>query len=359
MKKNTVLLIFVCVFALVLFGSCLRDTVEISETAGVGRETLPSGNETNAPAESDTAYAPPPLDNQTDSETKEPDTTHAPSADPSSMWSFSNGKYVYNIPTPVRDLSDLSDINATPRTLFEDQGDDTTGSWYPGSAVRDLVTGEVTYKWDRYKSTLDLIEKYNGIYRGDSEKKVCYLTFDSGYELGYTTLLLDALKEKNCPATFFLVGHYYRTETELVNRMIDEGHIIGNHTINHYNMTTVSAETFISEIEAVEREIREMYPNAMPLRYWRPPMGACNEWVLKMADKMGIVTVMWSFAYYDYDPDNQPTYEAALEKAKKGLHNGAVYLFHTESATNAAIMGELIDWIRAQGYEILPLCDIK
>ncbi len=357
MRKFTALLVLLCMIGSLVMTACLRE-VPISENAGVGRETGGSA-ETNAPEESDTVYSPPPLDNDTETEATEAPTVTPPAASTDSMWSYENGKYTYDIPAPARNLSDLSDINSTPRTLFEDQGDDATGSWYPGSVVRDLVTGEVTYNWDRYQSTKDLIEKYNGIYRGDETEKVCYLTFDSGYELGYTTLLLDTLKEKNCPATFFLVGHYYRTEKELVNRMIDEGHIVGNHTINHYNMTTVSAETFIEEIETVEREIAEMYPNAMQLRYWRPPMGACSEWVLKMADKMGLVTVMWSFAYYDYDPDNQPTYEVALNKAKSGLHNGCVYLFHTESATNAAMLGELIDWIRAQGYEIRPICDIK
>ena len=362
--KKSLLIIIAAAIAASTFTSCLRDAGTIDEGDGIGRDS--SGGEISTPAqtddpdESETLYNPPPVDNQTEDATNEPE-TDAPivNVDGGKTWSVVNGKYVYNIPAPTRDMSDLSDINSTPRTLFADQGDDATGSWYPGKTVRDLTTGEVTYVWDRYQSTQDLIEKYDGIYRGDEERKVCYLTFDSGYELGYTTKLLDTLKEKNCPATFFLVGHYYRTETELVNRMIDEGHIIGNHTINHYNMTQVSAETFISEIETVEREIAELYPNANGLRYWRPPMGACNEWVLKIADKMGLSTVMWSFAYYDYDVDNQPTVEEALEKAKAGLHNGCVYLFHTESATNAEMMGELIDWIRSQGYEILPICDIK
>ena len=143
------------------------------------------------------------------------------------------------------------------------------------------------------------------------------------------------------------------------DRMIDEGHILGNHTVNHKNMTQVSKETFVDELEGVEDLIKEKFPDAEPLHYWRPPMGACNEWVLKLADKMDYHTVMWSWAYYDYDVNNQPDPADALAKAKNGLHPGVVYLFHTESTTNAAILGDLIDWIRAQGYEILPLCDIN
>ncbi|MBQ4097481.1 MAG: polysaccharide deacetylase family protein [Clostridia bacterium] len=362
--KKTVLLVICAALVLSTFTSCLRDAGTIDDDAGVGRDPgqidVGTGDPVEDPTESDTSYAPPPLDNQTGDATDEP-ATDAPVVDEPTgkMWNVVGGRYVYNIPKPTRDLSDLSDIYATPKTLFADQGKDTTGSWYPGKTVRDPQTGEVTYSWDRYQSTKDLIEKYNAIYRGDEERKVCYLTFDCGYELGYTSILLDTLKEKNCPATFFLVGNYYRDEPELVNRMINEGHIIGNHTIKHPNMTTVSAERFIEELETVEREIAAQFPNANPLRYWRPPMGAANEWVLKLADKMGLVTVMWSFAYYDYDTNNQPTVEAALEKSMAGLHNGCVYLFHTESSTNAAMMGQLIDQIRAAGYEILPLCDIK
>ena len=362
--KKAVLLMITAALVVSTFSSCLRDAGVIDDDAGIGRDTGKVEIGTDEPDESDTLYTPPPVDNQTEGTTSEPPTSEPETDAPivnvgGKMWSLVGGRYIYNIPKPTRDMRDLSDINSTPKTLFADQGDDATGSWYPGKTVRDPQTGVVTYPWDRYQSTKDIIEKYNGIYRGDEERKVCYLTFDCGYELGYTSLLLDTLKEKNCPATFFLVGNYYRDEPELVNRMINEGHIIGNHTIKHPNMTQVSAERFIDELETVEREIAAQFPNANPLRYWRPPMGAANEWVLKLADKMGLVTVMWSFAYYDYDTNNQPTVESALEKSMAGLHNGCVYLFHTESSTNAAMMGQLIDQIRAAGYEILPICDIK
>ena len=197
MNKATLRVLAMLIVLSMVLTSCLRDAGDISDNAGVGRET----GRTEAPSddssgESDTAYTPPPLDNGTDEPATDAPVVNIPDG---KMWDFVGGKYVYNIPKPARDLSDLSDINATPRTLFADQGDDTTGSWYPGKTERNLETGEVKYVWDRYQSTQDLIEKYNAIYRGDSEKKVCYLTFDSGYELGYTTLLLDTLKEKNCP----------------------------------------------------------------------------------------------------------------------------------------------------------------
>ncbi len=359
MKKLSVRVFAAMLCALAVFTSCLRQTSNISDNVGVGRDTKdssesPHSTDSENDSDSGNSYTPPPLDNHTDTDSESLDLTS-----PVSVWELKDGVFTYNIPMPVRDLSDLSDIKSASTALFEDQGNDTTGSWFFGKVERNLETGEVTYVWDRYKSTLDAIDEYGGIYRGSSEEKVCYITFDCGYENGYTGKILDTLEAKNVPAIFFLTGHYMRTEEELVNRMIDEGHLIGNHTVNHKNMTDVSAETFIYEIETFENEFYEKYPNGQPLKYYRPPMGACNEWSLKMADKMDICTVMWSFAYYDYDVENQPEVSVALEKAKKGLHNGCVYLFHTESSTNTAMLGDLIDWIRDQGYEILPICEIK
>lgn len=356
---SVVMALILC-FSVVLT-SCLREAGDISDDAGVGR--YPDGD--SDPSDSDVDLPPENGDDEpdsgSDSESEdEPDSEiDNPPAVSGALWSYSNGKYTYNFPPHNRNISDLSDMYSASRDLFEDQGNDLTGSWFPGKFVRNLTTGEVVCEWDRWPSTLKALEDYNGIYRGDLDEKVCYITFDCGYELGYTTLLLDTLKEKNVPAIFFLVSNYLRDEKELVDRMVNEGHLIGNHTMNHKNMTQVDVETFISEIEGFEKMYTQAYPNAPTLRYYRPPMGACNEWCLKMAQKMGIYTVMWSFAYGDYDPNNQPDPAYALELAKSRLYNGCVYLFHTESSTNAAILGDLIDWIRAQGYEILPICNIK
>ncbi len=352
------------VFALcaVILTSCLRDTAEISSSSGIGRENVPE-KETNESAESaessesesesnesdSESYTPPPLDKNDDESTTS-----------EISWEMKDGIAVYSI--PERDdsgLSTISEMNSFSTALFEDQGDDLTGSWYFGKTSYDLSTGEVTYVWDRSASTLAALDEYNGIYRGDESRKTCYITFDCGYEYGLTDDILDILKEKQVPSIFFMTGHYVKSETELIQRMLEEGHLIGNHTVNHTNLTQISAEKFVEEMEGLEELFFDKFPNAQPMIYMRPPQGACNEWVLKMADKMGYRTVMWSWAYYDYDPENQPEPSAALEKAKNGLHPGVIYLFHTESATNVAILPDLIDWIRSQGYEILPICDIK
>lgn len=376
MMKQLKILLALTVAALLL-SSCLRDAAKVDKNSGIGRENVPSetknaDTETGTESETtrdtettsdtsetkasgETEYTPPPLDKK-DEETTSDNTSSTDGI----SWSEKNGKYTYSF--PPRDesgLATLSEMDSTSTALFDDQGDDLTGSWYFGKTSYDEATGEATHSWDRSQTTLDLMNKYGGIYRGDETRKVCYLTFDCGYEYGPTKDILDTLKEKEVGAIFFLTGAYVKSEEDLVRRMIDEGHILGNHTVNHKNMTQVSKETFVDELEGVEDLIKEKFPDAQPLHYWRPPMGACNEWVLKLADKMDYHTVMWSWAYYDYDVNNQPEYSEALAKAKNGLHPGVVYLFHTESTTNAAILGELIDWIRAQGYEILPLCDIN
>ena len=184
-----------------------------------------------------------------------------------------------------------------------------------------------------------------------------YFTFDCGYENGWTEPILDVLKEKNVPGMFFLVGHYVDTADTVIRRMIDEGHLLGNHTNNHPDLTTVDAETFIKELTDLEDKVKEKFPDAPPMRYMRPPEGACNEWSLAMAQKMDYTTVLWSWGHHDWVEDDQPDPASALEKAKQGLHPGAVYLFHCVGSTNPAILGDLIDYIRAEGYEIHPLCD--
>ena len=371
MKKYKKLAIL-SVLAAVLLTSCLRESesVKINKDNGIVRDKTRIKNEsvetetdtdtekaddkteTETKKGEETEYTPPPLDKKEETETESTASVIS--------WEEKDGVYTYSF--PERDdsgLDTLSEMDSTSTALFDDQGDDLTGSWYFGKTNYDESTGEVSYVWDRSQTTIDTVKKYGGIYRGDETRKVCYLTFDCGYEYGPTSDILDTLKEKDVAAIFFLTGAYVKSEEDLVRRMIDEGHILGNHTVNHQNMTQVTKETFVEELEGVENLIKERFPDAQPLHYWRPPMGACNEWVLKLADKMDYHTVLWSWAYYDYDTANQAEPSEALAKAKNGLHPGVVYLFHTESTTNAAILGDLIDWIRGQGYEILPICDIN
>ncbi len=326
----------------VLLTACGKPKVWLDETAGVLRDPNPATTETTEPNADDTSAeteATPPA---------------AAAVEPSAK--LENGKYVYSIPEPDRSgLSDLSAIKAMSRGAFPDANGGT--DWYPGKFERNLSTGEVKTVWDRSAETLSILDKYGAIYRKNEEEKVVYFTFDLGYENGWTEPILDVLKEKNVPGLFFVVGHYVETAPQIIKRIYDEGHLVGNHTYNHINAAKpdVTEEKFIEELQLLEDALKKNFPDAPPTVYYRPGYGACNEWSLAVAEKMGLTTVLWSWAHYDYVETDQPDVAAALEKAKKGLHNGAVYLFHCVGSTNPAMLGDLIDYIRAEGYEIRPM----
>lgn len=335
--------------------ACVKHPVKPSQY-GVGRDVVLNAAKQNAEGGNINGEN---AGNNSEEETKSDKTTNI-NADTAiggaPSYTIENGKYVYTIPAPDRSgLADLSDVNAMSRALFSDSGNAT--SWYAGKTERDLTTGEVTYLWDRAADTLALLDEYGAIYRRHTDQKVVYFTFDCGYENGWTDPILDVLKEKNVPGIFFLVGHYVDTADSQIRRMIDEGHLLGNHTNNHPDLTTVDAQTYIKELTELEDKIKDKFPDAPPMRYMRPPEGACNEWSLAMAQKMDYIPVLWSWGHYDWVENDQPDPASALEKAKKGLHPGAVYLFHCVGSTNPAILGDLIDYIRGEGYEIRPLCD--
>lgn len=333
----------------VILASCADEKpASISDSSGVGRDV--SGTV-------DTSVVDPNPD-ETDAPTPPP-TVENPYEKGSTSWDIVNGKYTYYF--GERDdsgLATISQLYSAARTNLPDQPDGY--DWFFGPSTYDESTGEAKPgAWDRYDSTIEIIEQYGGIYRGDESRKVCYLTFDCGYEYGTTSKILDTLKAKNVPAIFFVTGHYVDEQYDLMKRMLDEGHIIGNHTVNHKKMSVISGEEFVKELNDLEAKFMAKFPDAQPMHYFRPPSGSCNDWLFKMSDAMGYKTVMWSWTYYDYDTNNQLPVADALAKAKSGLHPGAVYLFHAESQTNVDMLSDLIDWIRAQGYELLPICDIE
>lgn len=198
-----------------------------------------------------------------------------------------------------------------------------------------------------------LIDKYNGIAMGNNEEKVIYLTFDLGYEAGYTSKILDTLKEKNVQGTFFITAHYLNTTSDLVERMINEGHIVGNHTVNHKSMPDLSDEEIKNELMKLNQAVYEKFGYEM--KYMRPPRGEFSERTLKITENLGFKTVMWSFAYVDWKEDSQPSYDEALDIIKSNFHNGEIMLLHATSKTNSEIMGQIIDEARKQGYEFKSL----
>lgn len=204
-------------------------------------------------------------------------------------------------------------------------------------------------------ATADFLKQYDAYYIGNTEEKKVYLTFDAGYENGYMSQILDALKKNDVKATFFVVSTFMKTNPELVKRMVDEGHIVGNHTMTHPNMSKMSTmEDFKSEIEPIEEMYKEITGEEMK-KFYRPPQGVYSELNLQMAKELGYKTIFWSLAYVDWYQDKQPSKDEAFNKLIPRLHNGAIILLHSTSKTNAEILDELIQKIKAEGYEFSTL----
>ena len=202
------------------------------------------------------------------------------------------------------------------------------------------------------------LRRYDAVYLGDTNDKVLYLTFDAGYENGCTAQILDVLKAHNAKAAFFVVGNYLETAPELVQRMADEGHLVGNHTWHHYDMSRIAEEqAFSAELTRVEEKYRELTGQAMK-KYYRPPQGVYSEENLRMAQALGYRTVFWSLAYVDWLQDDQPTAEEAFSKLLPRTHPGAIVLLHSTSATNAAILDDLLTRWEEAGYRFGSLEEI-
>ncbi|MBE6984741.1 MAG: delta-lactam-biosynthetic de-N-acetylase [Ruminococcaceae bacterium] len=195
-----------------------------------------------------------------------------------------------------------------------------------------------------------ILSKYDAAYLGDTSEKTIYLTFDAGYENGCTEKILDILKKHNIKAAFFLVGNYLEQNPDLVKRMVAEGHLVGNHTYHHWDMSKLSdMESFRAEIESLEQLYTQLTGEQMQ-KFYRPPQGIYSEENLKMAQELGYKTVFWSLAYVDWLNDDQPTSEEAFSKLIPRIHNGAVVLLHSTSQTNAMILDELLTRWESLGY---------
>lgn len=198
--------------------------------------------------------------------------------------------------------------------------------------------------------SIDFQQKYGqyDAYFIGAEEKTLYLTFDEGYENGYTAAILDTLKEKQVPAVFFITGDYLDKEPELVGRMIAEGHAVGNHSENHPSFPDISTAEQQTEITTLSDKMQQQFQYTMTL--FRPPCGEFSEQVLATVQQMGYKSVFWSFAYKDWDADGGMGADAALQKTVGALHDGAIYLLHAVSPDNAAMLPDFIDAARAAGY---------
>lgn len=216
--------------------------------------------------------------------------------------------------------------------------------------------GNATDSMNRPTDAVNCEAKYSklgGLFIGDAEHKRLWLTFDEGYENGYTAKILDILKEKNVRAVFFVTLDYAERNPELIRRMIDEGHTVGNHTCTHPSLPECSAEKQREELSRLHEYIRQNFSYDMYVM--RPPKGEFSEQVLISAKELGYTTVLWSFAYPDWDVSHQPDAAFAYNKITSKTHNGAVYLLHAVSETNTKILGKVIDYWHDNGYIITPM----
>ena len=202
-----------------------------------------------------------------------------------------------------------------------------------------------------------VLEENSGIALGNSESKTIYMTFDEGYEAGYTNQILEILKENDVKATFFLTAHYINTQEELVKQMIEEGHIIGNHTVNHKSMSSLTEEEIKKEVMDLHQSVYEKFGYEM--KYIRPPKGEFSEKTLQVTNSLGYKTVMWSFAYEDWNEQKQPDEEKAKEKILKNLHNGEIMLLHGNSKTKTNILDSVIKEAKNMGYEFKSLDEFE
>ncbi|MDF2540561.1 MAG: putative rane protein [Herbinix sp.] len=207
-------------------------------------------------------------------------------------------------------------------------------------------------------ATADELKKYDAYFIGNTKEKVIYLTFDAGYENGYTATILDALKKHNVSATFFLVGNYLTTSPDLVQRMVAEGHTVANHTYNHPDMTNITGmDSFRKEIEDLERIYKDITGQDL-VKFYRPPRGKYSVNNLTMAKELGYKTFFWSLAYVDWYNDKQPSKEEAFNKLLGRIHPGAIVLLHSTSKTNSCIMDELLTKWEEMGYTFGKLEDL-
>lgn len=249
-------------------------------------------------------------------------------------------------PTPSPVVTEVPEPGDIPSTLSNEK----ISSWQPGTNKEHRVPIMNT----KYKSLLD---KYDGYYVGDTSQKVIYLTFDEGYENGYTSSILDTLKKCDVKAAFFVTRPYIKSHPELVKRMAAEGHIVGNHTNTHPVLPTISNEKVIDEIKSTADYFQQVTGAKMPL-FFRPPEGVWSERTLYITKSLGYKTILWSMAYADWDINKQPGKDAACRFVDTYYHNGAILLLHAVSKSNAQALEDIINNLKAKGYRFAPLTEL-
>lgn len=332
MKRNKSLLLIIAVLILVLLFLIALSTVLSAGKSDAGT-TTGSSNTTPSTHPTQTETEPTSSTGPSDPEPTEPT---PPATEPPPPPTDPNKEYIGNLYT--REQLEAMDTK--------------TYTYGPGVASNG----------NRPEIPLDL-QNYYGKYNGNfiaPDNGNIYLTFDCGYEYyakdeqgnqyRVTERILDVLKEKNVKAVFFITMSFAKNQSDLVRRMIDEGHTVGNHSYNHLVMSDLTIDKMVYEVMSVHEYVLEHYNYEMTL--FRPPTGAYSTQSLAVLQSLGYKNVHWSFAYVDWETDNQPTEENALNTIKSRVHSGAIYLLHTVSTTNAKVLDDAINFFRAEGYNL-------
>ena len=268
--------------------------------------------------------------------------------------------YVENIINRFTEVSEADELS--PDTLAPKRGNHSPKTERDVSTSTGASNGwycKHTQNGERpsIPSEMSYLTKHNGYFLGEDEK-VIYLTFDAGYENGNIEKILDTLKKDEVPGAFFVLENLVKTNTDLIERMIKEGHTVCNHTARHKDMTKMtSKEAFATELEEMETIYSDITGKELS-KYYRPPEGKISEENLMWADELGYKTIMWSYAYADWDNNNQMSPDKAIEKVMSGIHNGEVLLLHPTSSTNAEILPELIKRLKDMGYRFGTLDEL-
>jgi len=334
---------------LVVFACCSCSLLDGGETTGTETGTSPSATNTvpatTAPAQTETTTAAstaPPVTTTKAATTQPTTTTTTAATQPASTTSANYSTYTGYAPLPERTLK-VTDPDNTRGLSVNKNGYDF--GLAPNAQRPQVSVNHQKYFDSKGFNALSIDIKHNG--------KILYLTFDCGYENGYTEKILDTLKAKKVPSAFFCTLSFIKDQPAIAARMIKEGHILGNHSATHGSFPDMSRTEMALEIQQCDNYLRRYFGYSEP--YFRFPAGEYSDCALDLVSGIGYQSVFWSVAYADWDPANQKGRQFAFDTVTSRLHPGAVILLHAVSKDNAAALGDIIDWARQEGYEFRSL----
>lgn len=234
-----------------------------------------------------------------------------------------------------------------------DNIDNTLKTWWSGNKKNH------TRPVEGAGNTEETLKQYGAYYMGPDEK-IIYLTFDEGSNDTYTNEIVDILNENNVKATFFFCKGFIKNNPELMKKIAQSGHSVGNHTANHYSMPSLATRTnfekYLNEIEENEKAYKEITGVNMD-KVYREPKGEYSYRSLQIVHDLGYKSYFWSADHYDFDYDVSK--QKAFNELEKRYHNGAIYLIHPKNKGNYEAMEDFIKYMKNLGYSFGLVRDIQ